>query len=424
MTGTKLNRIALFFILCGVCLQGCTSRWQSQEISVKATWTPMSLPTDQPYQVEPEKLSYFGELPALVIFGSQAQGDGTPLKILNLSTEDEYDVSSIPPSSADIWSRPIVGENKDVYFQMGDMLYILSPGGQVRSIELPYDEENPAYCNWSWKGQLVCLNNAMTTGFLVDQDLEVVEMNLPADGRFDAEGYYQPYRIGENGMRTIYATPEISSVRATAFYKDLDLETLTVESKQVRIEADLYNTFHNSLTTNELDLMDINRLEGEIDVIGISESGEKVYLASHVTYTMPYRGGSAKTRWWTDVYDGANLDTLNIDFEIVHDVGKSFKDHYLITGWLFDPGNGITEQPTVYDLENGEAVFSVAGSVLNEEIINFILPYAEGWVAGDTIGVYYYRGGGGLMGTYFFPENIVAAMDHESVYTITQPMEP
>jgi hypothetical protein len=78
----------------------------------------------------------------------------------------------------------------------------------------------------------------------------------------------------------------------------------------------------------------------------------------------------------------------------------------------------------VYDLETGKIEFSVPGSVLNEEIINFILPYAEGWVAGDTIGVYYYRGGGGLMGTYFFPENIIAAMDHESVYTITQPMEP
>ena len=118
------------------------------------------------------------------------------------------------------------------------------------------------------EGQLVCLNNAMTTGFLVDQDLNVVEMNLPVDRIFDDEGYYEPYRIGENGMRTIYAVPEISSVRTTAFYKDLDLETLTVQLKSIRIEEDLYETFRDLKGSNELDVMVLTREEGEINVIG------------------------------------------------------------------------------------------------------------------------------------------------------------
>ena len=170
--------------------------------------------------------------------------------------------------------------------------------------------------------------------------------------------------------------------------------------------------------------MYINRDEGEINVIGISDSGDKIYLVSHVTYTQPHISSSKKTRWWTDVYDGSELHTINFDFEITPNVGKTLKGDYLITGWLFDPENKINELPTVYDLAAGKIVFESVGSLNNNEVVNFIMPYADGWVAGDTLGVYYHHDGGGLMGTYLFPENIIAAMDHESVYTITQPMEP
>lgn len=423
--GKNWMNLVIVLIFLVLTLQACSSLSDvNQAASTKATWTPVVQPTDQPYQVKTETLSYFGNTPVLVIIGSQDPEDAMPLKLLNISTEDDYDVSSIPPASVNIWSRPIVAENKEVYFQVGDMLYVLSAGGQTRSIELPYDVENPAYCNWSWKGQLVCLNNAITTGFLVDQDLNVIEMQLPADAWIDGEAYYEPYRVGENVIRTIYTIPEISNVRATVFYKDLDLETLTVQSKRIRIEEDLYGTFYDGPTTNELDLMAINRKEGEIDVIGISESGDKVYLASHVTYTQPHRGGGTKTRWWTDVYDGSEMDTMNFDFEIITSVGKKLTGDYLITGWLFDPENGINEQPTVYDLDAGKIVLSASGSILVTEIVNFILPYADGWIAGDTLGMYYYRSSGNLMISYSFPEEIVVSMGPDSYYTVSQPMEP
>jgi len=393
-------------------------------MSTRATWTPVAQPTDQPYQVETESLSYFGETPVLVIFGSQDPEDETPMKILNISTDDIYDVSTITSAPASTWSRPIVVENKDVYFQVGDTLYILSPGGQTHSIELPYNELNPAYCNWSWKGQLVCLGNTMTTGFLVDQALNVVELQLPVDGEDSSEAYYEPYRVGENGMRIVQITPEISNVRTTVFFKDLDLETLTIQSKSIRIEEDLYQTFYDLKGTNELDVMAITREEGEIDVIGISDSGDKFYLASHVTYTKPHRGGGTKTRWWTDVYDGSIMETLNIDFEIGHSVGKKFVGDYLITGWLFDLGNGIIKQPTVYDLDAGEIVFEASGSLSNNEIVNFILPYADGWVACDTLGVHYYHDSSNLLFTYTFPNEIIELLGQDSYYTISQPIEP
>ena len=238
----KLLTVTLFMF----CLQGCAIQGQQQEMIPRHTWTPIVQPTDQPFQVQPENLSYFGELPALVIFGSQDPDDETPLKVLNISTDDVYDVSTITPAPAGTWSRPIVAEDKDVYFQVGGTLYVLSPGGQVRSIELPYDEENPTYCNWSWKGQLVCLNNAMTTGFLVDQELNVVDLQLPAGAGHGSEVYYEPYRVGENGMRIVQVKPEIANGQARVFYRDLDLEKLTINSKEIRIEKDLYETFYDS----------------------------------------------------------------------------------------------------------------------------------------------------------------------------------
>ena len=146
----KLFTVTLFMF----CLQGCAFQVQQQEMIPIRTWTPIAQPTDQPYQIATESLSYFGQLPVLVIFGSQDPMDTSPLRVLNISTNDVYDVSTITPAPASTWSRPIVAEDKEVYFQVGGTLYVLSPGGQVRSIELPYDEENPAYCNWSWKASL------------------------------------------------------------------------------------------------------------------------------------------------------------------------------------------------------------------------------------------------------------------------------
>ncbi len=164
-------------------------------------------------------MSYFGNTPVLVIFGSQDPEDATPLKLLNISTEDDYDVSSIPPLlSAPGPDRLWLKIRRSISRWV--ICSTFSHPMDRPSIELPYDELDPAYCNWSWKGQLICLNNAMTTGFLVDQDLNVVEMHLPADAGIDGEAYYEPYRVGENVIRTIYTIPEISNVRATVFYKD------------------------------------------------------------------------------------------------------------------------------------------------------------------------------------------------------------
>ena len=379
----------------------------------------MNLPTDQPDQIATESLSYFGQLPVLVIIGSQNPDDETPLKVLNISTDDVYDVSTITPAPVSTWSRPIMAENEDVYFQVGGTLYILSSGGQTRSIELPYNEENPAYCNWSWKGQLVCLNDVMTTGFLVGQDLNVVTLQLPAGAGDDSELYCEPYRVGENTMRIFQRVTQTVNGWETVFYKDLDLETGMVQSQQIRVEEDFNREFSFKPGPSAPYVLAVQE-GGNVDVVGITETGDKVYISSFITATQ-YRTTS---RWLMEFYDGLSLQLLNYDIQVSHTVGKDFYKHYLITGWVFDADNEIVKQPSVIDLEAGEIVFTAAGSLNNNENVNYILPYGDNWIAGDSSGVHYYRGNGSWLVSYSFSDEIIESLGQDSYYTITQPIGP
>ena len=121
-------------------LQACSSLGgligNPSEAAVRATWTPESHPTDLPFQVETEPISYFGEGPVVAIFGSQSADDDSPLRAVNITTDDFYDVSVLEPGPSKNWSRPIMAEDKDLFFQIGHILYALSPGGAVASVEL------------------------------------------------------------------------------------------------------------------------------------------------------------------------------------------------------------------------------------------------------------------------------------------------
>ena len=401
-------------------LQACYPlNGSEQGVNPRATWTPMVQPTDQPFQFNSETFSYFGKTPALVIFGSRNPENETPLRVLNISTDDVYDVSMITPAPSSTWSRPILTEDMELYFQVGGTLYILSPGGQNRSIELPYDEENPAYCNWSWKGQLVCLNAAMTTGFLVDQGLNVVALQLPAEAENGSEMYYEPYRVGENTMRSVQRMTRPVNGWETVFYKDLDLETGTVQSLQIQIEADFNRDFSFKPGPSAPYVHAIQE-GGNVDVIGISETGDKVYISSFIT-AIQYRNTK---RWLAEYYDGLSLVLLNYDIQISHASEKNFYKHYVIAGWVFDADTEVNTQPSVIDLETGEIVFEAAGSLNNNEFVNFILPYGDDWIAGDSSGVHYYRGNGNWMVSYPFSDEIIESLDQDSYYTISQPIEP
>ena len=404
----------LFFILLG--LPACSpSIGLDQTAGVRATWTPAVHPTDQPYEVNTDDLSYFEGIPVLVIFDGKDPDGLSSLQVVNISTDDDYDVSSIIPASANTWSRPVVAENKDVYFQVGGTLYILSPGGQTHSIELPYNEENPAYCNWSWKGVLVCLNDALTAGFLVDQELNVVEMKLPADGGDSSGPYHEPYRVGENSMRTNQAITKTVNGRETVFYKDLDLETLTVQTQQVRIEQDFNRSIYGSAGS------EYTQEGGNLDVIGISDDGEKIYLCSSVT---DLADKVTTTKLWIETYDTSTLELIPVEFEVNPDVTRMFYRNHLIVSLLFDEYGYTFEKFAIIDLESGEVLEEISDLRFFSGDITAIFPYAEYWFFGRSYWLGYHRGEGELITNYFFTEEVYEVIEADTFYTVSQPIEP
>ena len=412
----KLFTVILFMF----CLQGCGFQGQQQEMIPIRTWTPIAQPTDRPFRVQPENLSYFGETPVLVIFGSQDPMDTSPLRVLNISTDDVYDVSTITPAPTNTWPRPVVAEDKEVYFQVGGTLYVLSPGGQVRSIELPNNEENPAYCNWSWKGQLVCLNNAMTTGFLVDQDLNVVEMNLPVDERFDDEGYYKPYRMGENTIRSVQSVTVIKDGKPEVIVKDLNLETQKIETKTISLELDFETYYGVSDKAGKFTIL--KRLNETIGVLGVSDDLEAIYLYSAFQVILD---DGDQVVYQAEDYDVANAITRMMSWngDDINDKNW-FYHNYLITAFDKDENSQTQRWLSIYDLDMGVLYFDTYQVDTFEDGINFILPYGDNWIVGDSSGLQYVWGKGNVIWTYMFPKKIAASMGSDSIFTITQPMEP
>ena len=413
--------VSVLFVLV-LSLQACSplSEMDMRETAgIRATWTPAPHPTDRPYEVDTKYMSYLGGGPVLAILGSLDPEDTAPLKVQNITTDDVYDVSSITPASANTWSRPIVAENKDVYFQVGSTLYILSPGGKTRSKELPFDEQDPAYCNWSWKGQLVCLNDVMTAGFLVDQDLTVVEMDLPADNGGSSGPYHEPYRVGENGMRAIQVVTNTFNGRETVFYKDLDLESITVRSHQVRIEQDFNRTLYGS------DGFEYTPAGGNLTVIGISDDGDKIYLCSSMTDLSAHL---AVTKYWVETFDVPTQELTYNEMEINPDVEMKFHQNYMITNLLFDENDLVYKRPVIIDLESGEILEEFSRNYYyfySTDHVNYsILPYGAGWIFRSPYNLEYHRINGEMMDTYYLMDYMLELIGPDSYYTITQPIEP
>ena len=410
----------IFPALLMLCLQGCSSLGEEQVIPTGATWTPETYSTDQPFQVSTEAVSYFGNTPVLLFFGSIEPGNASPLRVINISTDDVYDVSAIPPAPVSEWSRPITAENKDVFFQVGDTLYVFSPGGAISSVVLPYDELDPAYCNWSWKGKLVCLNTAMSTGFMVNQDLTVEALHLPANTGVGTEWFYEPYRVGKNTIRSVQTTTVIEDGKPVVIVKDLNLETQKIETKTIYLELD-FETYYGALDKAGKFTI-LKRLNETIGVLGVSHDLEAIYLYS--AFQLISDDGD-QVVYQTEDYDVANAITRMMGWNVdeINDKNR-FYHNYLITAFDKDENSQTQSWPSIYDLDMGVLYFDTYQLDTLDDGINFILPYGDNWIVGYSSGLQYVWGKGNVIWTYTFPEKVTASMGSDSFYTITQPMEP
>lgn len=410
----------IFLALLMLYLQGCSSLGEEQVIPVGATWTPEIYSTDQPFQVRTEDVSYFGSTPVLLFFGSIEPGDASPLRVINISTDDTYDASAIPPAPASEWSRPITAENRDVFFQVSDTLYALSPGGSSRSVALPYDQLDPAYCNWSWKGKLVCLNTAMSTGFMVNQDITVEALDLSANTGVGTEWLYEPYRVGENTIRSVQSATVIEDGKPVVIVKDLNLETQKIETKTISLELD-FETYYGVL--DEAGKFTIlKRLNETIGVLGVSDDLEAIYLYS--AFQLISDDGD-QVVYQAEDYGVTNAHTRIMDWGVNDNKGENrFYHGYLITALDKDENGQAQSWSSIYDLDMGVLYFDTYQVDTLEDGINFILPYGEHWIVGYSSGLQYVWGKGNVIWSYIFPEEVAASIGSDSFYTITQPMEP
>jgi hypothetical protein len=411
-------------------LQACSSlgglMGDAPQATPRATWTPESHPTDMPYHVEVEGFDFFGGMPFLAIFGREDPESTDPLQALNLTTEDVYDVSALTPGPISTWSRPITAEDKDIFFQIGNTLYALSPGGGVSSIEIPFDEEEPVFCNWSWQGQLVCLNDLMTQGYLVDQELNVVEMPLPAYWvANDSVEFYPPYRVGESTMRILQnKTNQVGGLFAV-HYRDLDLNTLTVSDHRIMMNYEFRRTFGISSSAAGSDPLFYEMSQNYLDVLGITDDGEKIFLQSSLI-GLDQAGNVMDEMLWVELYDTQDEEPVQVKTASnLSSQQNRFYQSYLITPWLYYEGESPDPiWPAVYDLRTGDMVFDSNIVYGTSDYYTEILPYGDNWLVGFLYGVTLINSYGFSLDAYYFTEEIIDAFVDPGTYTVTQPMEP
>ena len=411
-------------------LQACSSlgglMGDAPEATPRATWTPEPRSTDMPYHVEVEGFDYFEGMPFLAIFGRENPESTDPLQVLNLSTKDVYDVSTLTPGPISTWSRPIMAEDKNFFFQIGRILYKLSPGGGTASIEIPFSEEDPVLCNWSWQGQLVCLNGLMTQGYLVDQDLNMVEMPLPAYRVADESvAFYAPYRVGESTMRILQTTTNQVGGLFAIHYRDLDLNTLTVSDQQIIMNYEFRRSFYmgNSAAGSEPLYYELS--QDYLEVLGMTDDGEKIFLQSSLVGT-DQAGNVMDDMLWAEIYDQKGEEPVQVEMavEISRRGNRIYQDH-LITPWLYYEGESPDPiLPAVYDLGTGDLVFDSDIVFGSSEYYTEILPYGDNWLVGSLFSVSLINEFGFPMDTYYFTDEIIDAFIDPGSYTVTQPMEP
>ena len=404
-------------------LQACFSMDSQEDFHARATWTPVAYSTDQPYHVEADIPSYFGEIPAVAIFGSQNPEDDTPLQAINLSTDDVYDVSSLTPGPTSTWSRPIMSDEKELFFQIGKKLYKLLPGGAVTSVDLTFDEEDPVFCNWSWKGQVVCLNDLMTEGYVVDRDLNVIEMALPAYRPTDhSVTFYSPYRVGENVMRIVQTKSGWSGVN----YRELDLETLTITNEFSRFDFQYGRRFVPSESGSYFESEIHDQVDGPLDILGLTDDADQVFTRT-LMVQWDEEGEISSQVSWVDMYiKGADWPTHNR--YLSDNVAIPEKDFYhnqmITTYWDTQEDRRAPFFPGVYDLETGDLLFNTEELLGQIDVDNEILPYDGRWLVGWFDGLAIVNGKGYPLNIYTFPEDIIVAYGDDLSYVVTQLMEP
>jgi hypothetical protein len=232
--------------------------------------------------------------------------------------------------------------------------------------------------------------------------------------------------VGENVLRIVQKTTSRAGSQVVINYKELDLETLSVADRQERFDFDFNRKMMPPYTVQQDEFDLYAQAEGDLDVIGMTDSGDKAVLQS--TLQKRNEEGQITTSIaWVELFDQqAEFPEYLGEFPInVDNPEKSFYQNHFITVWLyFEQETPVPRFPGVYDLETGLLLFDSTNVFGNTRMPAVILPYGDDWLAGCYYGLGFVDGGGHFLKTEYFPIEIIETYGDVERYVVTQPMEP
>jgi hypothetical protein len=257
--------------------------------------------------------------------------------------------------------------------------------------------------------------------------LNFVEVVLPAyTPADDTAAFYPPYRVGENAIRIVQTTTSRAGGRPVVFYRELDLETLTMANVQVNFDLQFGRRFvpsHNVAYTNA---NAYDQFDGPLDVLGMPDGAGKVIIRT-LMEKRDDEGNLTDTVSWIEIYDqeGDWPEYIGDYPSNFISPEKIFYRNQMVTSYKY-----VEEEmreplfPGVYDLETGSRLFD-STIVFGDPIMpTEILPYGEDWLVGSYYGLGLVNQTGNHLVTEYFPDEIVETYGDLGLYVVSQPMEP
>jgi hypothetical protein len=249
-------------------------------------------------------------------------------------------------------------------------------------------------------------------------------MPLSAGVGDESVEYYPPYRVGENTMRALQTKAGKEDGQLAVYYRELNLESLTVTDQQARFDFDFNRTLEIDFGGNYGTGPHMyTQSEEAPDVLGLADNAEIVYLQSMLERTTD--DGRMISTSWIEIYNNQADEPVQFDAPSNFTYSeKRFYQNHLITTWFYFDRERVTLLPGVYDLETGDLIFDSANKVGDTRDFAMILPFGENWLVAGDYGLGYVNQEGLLLKTEYFEDITFELMSDSGYYTVTQPLEP
>lgn len=411
-------------------LSSCVATEEAPVENFFATWTPIPHTTSEPLTIEPQLYQSFGDLPLLAFF-FDGGAENSSVEIANLTTDAVYDDSVLQDLSTKGWNRPLMLEDKTAFLQIQNQLFILKPDEKTEIVEIPYNQENPVFCNWFVDQKLYCLSNDFSEGFTLDSDKEVNQLTLPAQNSNFKGVFYSPFNLEDGKLRSIQKEIVDSGEKGSKFTYDRDVEFdvfflsfrdfdfVTGEVEEQRLNMEYYPETIISSGWRDADgtdqILSYTRAEGIPHIRGINQGLDKLYLDSYWNVE-----GHDYIEKWVEEYifeDGLFVTTTSPSSSESGEV-KQFFGNSVITDRPLDQNGVKFGWPQMINLDTATDQLDISALILPEEPMIEVLPYGENYLICTSNKIYHSQMTTIILQVIDLPEEMSGKFGENTTYTI------